>query len=450
MESTPEQERNTRLQELASKSWNLELIISGAAVFLAAQLPSVVDGALQYYLNNLAVSTDISKISLPLLAYSFSKIVAWLLIITFLVHFVIRAYWVGLVGLHAVYPEGIRYDHLPGQTEITREQARQRFGRLEDYITRLDRLCNQVFSFAFLIALFSLGISLAYLLVFSILHLLPLVIPGQSGRVLRMVLLSLFVLLALLPALALILTKSEKMAQKPWAKYLAVKATYVAPQILLPFVYRPATYLSLTFTSNVPALRQYTIMTLVSTIAVAGVFFVFFQTALDMAGRSSMSFQSFYAQNNDDAHTLDARHYDSLRGEGQPPAQVSIPADIVSGPVLRVFLNYPKALDARLEPLCPALNFPDSMPKYQRRHLADSVHLQCFSRFFQVSVNDSIYPSIEWMFHEHPGTGMRGLLSYLPTTGFRNGKNVLEVKLPGASKPDSLSTYGVVPFWFEQ
>ncbi|MCC6463256.1 MAG: hypothetical protein IT260_22495 [Saprospiraceae bacterium] len=449
MESTPEQERNARLQELATKSWNLELIISGAAVFLAVQLPPAVDSALQYYLNNLAVSTDMAKISLPVLAYSFGKIVAWLLIATFVVHFIMRAFWVGLVGLHAVYPAGIRYEHLPGQTDVTREQSRLRFGRLEDYITRLDRLSNQVFSFAFLIALFSLGISFTYLLVFSILHLLPLLVPGPTGKLISMILLTLFVLLACLPALALGLTKSPKLAQKPWVNYLAIKATSLAPQILLPFVYRPATYLSLTFTSNVSARRMYTTMTLVSTIAVAGVFWIFLQTALDMAGRSSFSAHSFYAQSNG-AYTLDARRYDSLRSEDQALARVSIPGDIVSGPALRVFLTYPKALDAGMSQRCPPLTFPDSMPKHQRRHLADSIHLQCFSQFFQVSVNDSLYRSIDWMFHEHPATGTLGLLTYLPTKGFRSGKNVLLVKIPTAAKPDSLSTYGVVPFWFEQ
>lgn len=50
--------------------------------------------------------------------------------LTFVVHFVMRAFWAGVVGLHTVYTEGIRYEHLPWQTDFTREQMRQRFGSL--------------------------------------------------------------------------------------------------------------------------------------------------------------------------------------------------------------------------------------------------------------------------------------------------------------------------------
>jgi hypothetical protein len=81
--------------------------------------------------------------------------------------------------------------------------------------------------------------------------------------------------------------------------------------------------------------------------------------------------------------------------------------------------------------------------------LSDSLRLHCLQQFFLVRVNDSLYCSPDWLFHEKPGTLAKGLIAYLPTTGFKTGKNVLTVRIPDGQKPDSLRVYGVVPFWFE-
>lgn len=99
----PTDNRPEWLRALTEKSWNLELVISGAAIFLANYLPAAADDMLRYYLENLVMDEDFKKISLPLLVYSFMKVVAWLLILTFVVHFVMRAFWAGVVGLHTVY-----------------------------------------------------------------------------------------------------------------------------------------------------------------------------------------------------------------------------------------------------------------------------------------------------------------------------------------------------------
>jgi len=447
MKNLPEQERQTELQELAAKSWNLELIISGAAVFLASYLPGTVDNARQYYLNNLALSDNPGKNALPLLAYSFGEMVAWLLIATFVGHFVMRAFWAGLVGLHAVYPEGIKYDQLPGQTAFSREQARRRFGRLDDYILRLDRLCNQVFSFAFLVALFSMGISFAYLLIFSIIHLVPLFIPGEAGKLTSVAVLSVFVLIAMMPGILLLVLRNKRFAENKRLQYLSDFSNWLSPNVIMPLVGRPLNYLNLTFTSNVSRRRMYTVLTLVMVLMFSGVLTLLLHTMLDLSGRTGFAFHSFFAQDAG-VNLLDARRYDNLRPEGQALPKVSIPADMVSEPFLRVFVTYPKSLDARLSQYCSAVVLPDSLPKQMRRHLTDSTHLECFSRFFQISVNDSTYAPAEWIFHQHPLQNTRGVLTYLPTGQFRQGKNVLMIQVPSEKNADSLSTYGVVPFWY--
>ncbi|MBK9336504.1 MAG: hypothetical protein IPM98_07895 [Lewinellaceae bacterium] len=447
MENRPEGERQSELQQLAANSWNLELIISGAAVFLASYLPGVVNRAQHYFLNNLATSESPGKNALPLLAYTFGEIIAWLLVAAFVCHFIMRAFWAGLVGLHAVYPEGIKYEQLPGQTDFSREQARKRFGRLDDYILRMDRLCNQVFSAAFLAALYGLGISFAYLLVFSMMHLVPLFIPGETGKLTSIALLMLFVLIALLPAIFLMLLRNKRFTDNRRLQYWSDVANWITPRIVLPLVFHPINYLNLTFSSNVPRKRFYATLTVMMVLLFSVVLYSYFQTMLDLSGRTGSAFHTYFAQGAG-ANLLDSRRYDNLRPEGQALPKVSIPADVVFEPFLRVFVTYPKALDGQLAQVCTPAVFPDSLPRSVRRHIADSLHLQCFSQFFRVSINDSLLAPAAWIFHQHPTENTRGLLTYLPTGQFRPGKNILLIQAPSEKKADSLRVYGVVPFWY--
>jgi hypothetical protein len=120
---------------------------------------------------------------------------------------------------------------------------------------------------------------------------------------------------------------------------------------------------------------------------------------------------------------------------------------VVDGPVLRVFVAYPKYLDVNLAKYCQTPEYPEGTPKSIRIHRTDSLHLACLEQFFRVSVNDSLYQHPGWFFYRHPKTGSRGLMGYLPTTRFASGKNVLRVKIPAPDKPDSLIQFGVVPFY---
>jgi hypothetical protein len=256
-----------------------------------------------------------------------------------------------------------------------------------------------------------------------------------------------FVLIAMMPGILLLLLRNKRFAENKRLQSWSDFSSWLSLNIILPLVGRPLNYLNLTFTSNVSRRRMYTVIILVIVLMFSGVITLLLHTMLDLSGRTGFAFHSFFAQDAG-VNLLDARRYDNLRPEGQALPKVSISADMVSEPFLRVFVTYPKSLDARLSQYCTAVVLPDSLPKQMRRHLTDSTHLECFSRFFQISVNDSTYTPAEWIFHQHPIQNTRGLLTYLPTGQFRQGKNVLMIQVPSEKNADSLRTYGVVPFWY--
>ncbi len=447
MENLPKSEQASNLEDLASKSWNLELIISGAAIFLVSYLPGLVDRGLWFYLDNLAADADLGKSALPILAYSFFKVIAWLLTGTFIVHFILRAFWVGLVGLHAVYPEGIQYEKLPMQTDFSREIGQRNFGQFSDYIHRLDRLSNQIFSVAFLIALMGLGISAIYLAIFLFTQ--PNVLQNWLGgsKVRTTIFFGLFLLLAFLPAVLQLWLRQPGVLDRPGVRKFAAWVFQYAPALMLPVVYRPLSYINLVYSSNVPRRRLYTLLVLGTILIMSTVIWVTLQTNMDLRGRSFMLPQDFAVRNNS-IYKLYPAQYDNLRPADANLPAVSLASDVVEGPVLRIFVTYRKWLDPRISRQCQPAAVPENRSKQEQRMAQDSTNRQCLAHFFQLSVNDSLYSQPDWIFHTRPETGTPGLLGYVPTAAFRTGENVLTIRIPSSEKPDSLEVYGQVPFWF--
>jgi hypothetical protein len=67
-------ERSNWIQELSNQSWNLELVVSGAAIFSTSFLPGAIDQAIEsYYVNYQLTSDNLYDQVLPNMAYGFIK-----------------------------------------------------------------------------------------------------------------------------------------------------------------------------------------------------------------------------------------------------------------------------------------------------------------------------------------------------------------------------------------
>ena len=87
-------------------TWEMELLISGATVFGLLQLPGLADRLLFHVHNSSA--EPVAAFVLPLWIYVKSALLT--LAATFVVHLALRGYWIALVGLSSVYPDGIRWE----------------------------------------------------------------------------------------------------------------------------------------------------------------------------------------------------------------------------------------------------------------------------------------------------------------------------------------------------
>lgn len=147
------------MEKLQQESWQLELLISGFALFGVYESKTVIDDFAVYvdlYVDKGLVSAAVGLLITILRA-------GWaLFFINLLVHIIFRGLWIGAIGLRYVSRE-IEYDKL-GYSEWMTNYLKRKVGDYDDYIERLEKLCSVLFAYTFL--LFFLVVSILAIMAF--------------------------------------------------------------------------------------------------------------------------------------------------------------------------------------------------------------------------------------------------------------------------------------------
>lgn len=122
-------------------TWEVELLISGVAVFAMLQLPGWLDD--RYF--DLQPRLDANWAGLLQMGYLYAKLGALILASTFVLHLLLRSHWIALVGMGSVYPRGIIWERLRmGKQRRLFEQAH--IGDIPAVIERADNRATIVFA----------------------------------------------------------------------------------------------------------------------------------------------------------------------------------------------------------------------------------------------------------------------------------------------------------------
>ena len=136
-------------------TWEVELLISGVAVFAMLQLPGWLDEHLLSLQPRLAREWH----NMALMIYLYVKSAAVILAITFILHLGLRARWIALVGMNSVFPGGIRSERLKmGSVQRTVETGLNE--PTEAVIERADNAASVVFAIGVMITSFVVSILL--------------------------------------------------------------------------------------------------------------------------------------------------------------------------------------------------------------------------------------------------------------------------------------------------
>ncbi len=434
----------SRFTGIHTRTYEAELLISGAVVYGLFQIaPSVprffeaVNWRLEGHQRLVAIYGQ-----------TYFSLVIYALIGAFLLHLTMRAFWIGLVGLESVYPEGVRWDSLKAGPFFIKH-ARKRLGSLAGTIDRLDDLCSLIFSFGFMIVVVFLY-TVVLLLVSAAIGFLSSFVLGreQDPRVFWTV----FVLLVGFQIVGAALDR----ALGPKINPDGLGARFIAKMIAIAWATSPVRFIGqiqLTLQSNTSNTRVTAVLMsvmLMLTFGLIGAMFV---------GEGIIRYDSldFFPSNLREAG-VDPRHYRALRPpNSRPSSYPSIQSDLIDGPYIKLTIPYiPRRHNPLIREHCPDLE-AFKPPGLVFGHLdppetaAAREAIVCLASLFPIEVDGSALADPVFDYTREPGSGREAIVTYIPAAEFETGRHEIVVSMPsrGMTKgdPKDEPTRHVIPFW---
>lgn len=411
---------HARLPRLTTPTWEMELLISGATVFALLQLPGLLDQALDAALPRL----DRTMAAMVLLPYLYVRIAVCALIIAFVLHLGLRAYWVALVGLRSVYPEGLQWERArwgPHYLQVMRERVPPQ----DELVERADNRASLVFAF---------GVGFALLMLAPLLVAMIAGVPAfvawwaLDGRVEWIYLWQASLLL--LSAPFIIATLVDRYAGHRWPS--GGRASRVLNRIYRAYL-RGGFGTFSTYPMIMLATRYGNQRASLLIMAVTVVLAVVALLRVDERLRPGFdSYAATLAPMRGAERTLQPDNYaDQRRDDGAPSTMPFIPSDVVDGDWLKLFVPLHPARDnALMREHCPdALQAGRGEP---------AAALDCLMRLRPLALDGEPLQDVRYELGEDARSGLRGLVAMIPVAGLAPGRHELriEVPTPPGSKPD--------------
>ncbi|MBK9255477.1 MAG: hypothetical protein IPM42_08320 [Saprospiraceae bacterium] len=135
------------LEKLQQESWQLELLISGFAIFGIYASRSGIHELILYSENE--VFGEVGAI-VDIIIFILQK--GWFIFFfNLLAHVILRGLWIGAIGLRYV-SQDIDYDSFRYSDRFT-DYLKKRVGSYDDFIERLEKICSVIFAYTFLLFL---------------------------------------------------------------------------------------------------------------------------------------------------------------------------------------------------------------------------------------------------------------------------------------------------------
>ena len=138
------------LQKLQEESWQLELLISGFAIFGLYTAYDPIFDSMREAQNNQQLYLSV--------IYTISFISCAILIFNLILHVLLRGLWIGALGLRYVSGD-IDYEILNYSPKFDK-YLRKKVGSFDKYIATLENYCSIIFAISFLLIFYVLAITL--------------------------------------------------------------------------------------------------------------------------------------------------------------------------------------------------------------------------------------------------------------------------------------------------
>jgi len=427
--ATPED--RDQLPPHTTPTWEVELLISGVAVFAMLQLPGWLDSQLFALIPRLG--SDLAGVALPL--YIYLKSAAVILAVTFSLHLLLRAHWIALVGMHSVYPDGVRWEKLragPVQREI--EQRMQ--GSAADSIERADNRATVIFAIGVMLATRLLVISLQVVVLFTLI---------MSGAALAGLQVNVFLLFGLIFAALILLMLAAGRIDRKFGEQLDHEGL---PRRMLAVIFRSYARAGISRRSEVMSLlvshgneRLFNVATVVAFMALI----VAMMFGLDsMKSPVRVGSYELFPHSVAESRMLRSAYYDDQRDPLHGSAMPFVQSAVIDGPYLRLTVPYQPQHDADAVRFhcAAALKLPGGDAR------GDAL-LDCLAGMHAVSLDGQPLTTLRYVAGSDPRTDRPALLAMIDVRSLSNGRHVLRVERAPDAQPEHANNNDayVIVFW---
>lgn len=419
------------LDVLQQESWQLELIISGFAIYGLFMIIDPIEMA------NLEAQNNGNMYRIFLMQ---GLTVSWyILTINLIAHVILRGLWIGAIGLRYVSGD-IDYEQLPYSPKFTKH-LKKRVGSFDSYVATLEKYCSVIFAVTFLLVFYLLGL---LVLTFCLAMLGLWMDKDETENWIRFgIVLPLWLFLGL----GMVLTFIDFLTQgwlkkKKWTTSFYYPVYWVFKYITLSFLYRPMVY-------NFLDTRFGKRLSMIIVPLYLGIFI------LSATGFSTSNYLE--KEMGSTPQIANSNNYNDLIEMNNSFAdRASIPSKIIPDPYLNVFVVYGSTVEDDVfyfnEKLKPEEDkrgihsaFTDGVLSWEKRGELKE-YIKTIEEMYTLSV-DSVDFKPQFVFTLNPRKQM-GFETYLNMDSIPEGKHILSIKRMDHIRDSSyLRTVIRIPFW---
>ncbi|MFD2823246.1 hypothetical protein ACFS5M_06170 [Lacinutrix iliipiscaria] len=424
------------LSKLQEESWQLELLISGFAIFgLFTAFPAISESVLESKNTQQMYKFVISIVA---------QISCAILIFNLLLHVLLRGLWIGALGLRYVSGD-IEYDELNYSAKFT-NYLKKKVGSFDKYIGTLENYCSIIFAISFLLIFYVLAITFTIIAIGLIGNFiignedLPTWLSKGVG-----ITLMIFIILGMLISFIDFVTQGF-LKKKKWLSKLYFPVYWVFGFITLSFLYRPLVY---NFLDNKFGRRLS--FTLVP---------IYFIILLMTSVRYNYSnYLSETASSNDFISNND-NYEDLVEVNNGLIEDVVIQSKIITDPFIKIFVAFNDNIEDRifdfnpdLEPekdkrgLLSDITFSNKMVSTNKRDSLRREYLKTFNAIYKINIDTLSFDSNFIISKSKKGN--LGFETYISTKRLLEGKHLLEINRLIVEKNDTTTReVSKIPFWY--
>ena len=427
------------IEILQQESWQLELLISGFAIFLLASAYDEI-GNFEYQIHLL--TTGSSYFGTLILPFQVLLGAWYVLIINLVLHVLLRGLWISTIGIRYVSGE-INFETLNFSPKFDRF-LKKRIVSFVTYIEKLEQLCSIVFGFTFLIIFILISMGLFVIGIMFLAFTIDAVEENFHNGFLAIVIpLLLFYLFGGLIYFIDFITLGWVKKRKRIAKlYYPIYRFFSV--VTLSFIYRPLYYNLID--------NRYGRKVVLFLIPYLLIFTLI----------SSMRFETqAFLPNQRGTETLGNNIYDDTWDGAKLVSSASIHSKFVSNGFVELYLPYVGRVDDKvIKLLCPDLVpakkgvFVMGFGDRARDTMNAAKVLDCHRQRFQVYVNDSLLSDLTYRFYDHPQRKNKGLTTIFDVNFLSRGEHKLKIKVLFPKNSNGKDTLvfrqtDIIPFWKE-